>query len=199
MNRIYDILLFSRWLVGWQSRLSFIITLNVTKQDEKSTWCNYLKVFCNMFMLSFHAKSSCYAFYYCNMFCNISMSFQCTYKVYSINVKCFAKFSLFALNGHWLRHVIINETVKLLLTLYRPLFPPFLLSKAKASCSSLLPPKKVSKNCTLSWALVVTARLTYSLTHSHAQILEMLSHLKIDDILNCQFKTFLTLLCLSCA
>ena len=95
MNRIYDILLFSRWLVGWQSRLSFIITLN--KQDEKSTWCDYLKVFCNMFMLSFHAKSSCYAFYYCTMFCNISMSFQCTYKVYSINVKCFAKFSLFAL------------------------------------------------------------------------------------------------------
>ena len=61
---------------------------------------------------------------------------------------------------HTIRRALITEKVKLLLTLYRPLPPPFLLSKAKASCSSPLPLKKVSKNCTLSGASVATARLT---------------------------------------
>ena len=61
----------------------------------------------------------------------------------------------------FLRRNIITKKVKLLMTLYRPLPPPsFLLSKAKASCSSLpSPQKKVSKNCTLSRALVLMARL----------------------------------------
>ena len=45
-----------------------------------------------------------------------------------------------------LRRVIITEKIKLLLTLYGPLPPPFLLSKAEASCSPPLPlPPKVSK------------------------------------------------------
>ena len=56
-----------------------------------------------------------------------------------------------------LRRVFITEKVKHLLTLYRPHPPPFLLSKAKGSP----PHKKVRKNCTLSGALVATARLTY--------------------------------------
>ena len=70
-----------------------------------------------------------------------------------------------------IRCVIITEKVKLLLTLHRHLPPPFLLSKAEASCSSPSP-QKVSKNCTLSGALVVTARLIISkvsknfITHS---------------------------------
>ena len=41
------------------------------------------------------------------------------------------------------RRVIITEKVKLLLTLYRPLPPPFLLSKSEASCS--FPPKSQQK------------------------------------------------------
>ena len=54
-----------------------------------------------------------------------------------------------------LRSAIITEKVKLLLTLYSPLPPPFLLSKAEASCSFSPIPPKVSKNCTLSGALVL--------------------------------------------
>ena len=61
------------------------------------------------------------------------------------------------------RRGIITEKVKLLRTLYRPLPPPFLLSKAKAFCSSLPPQKKVSKNCTLIRALVATACLIWIL------------------------------------
>ena len=57
----------------------------------------------------------------------------------------------------FLRHAIITEKVKLLLTLYRPLPPPlFYFVKLK---HLTLPPKKVSKNCTLSRALVLTACL----------------------------------------
>ena len=57
----------------------------------------------------------------------------------------------------FLRRVIITEKVKLLLTLYRPL-PLFYLVKLKLLVLPPSPPK-VSKNCTLSEALVATARL----------------------------------------
>ena len=58
-----------------------------------------------------------------------------------------------------LRRVIITEEVKLLLTLYRPHPPPFFyLVKPKLLALPPLPPK-VSKNCTLSGALVTTVRL----------------------------------------
>ena len=88
----------------------------------------------------------------------------------------------------YFRRVIITEKVKLLLTL-TPTSPFFLLSKAKASCSS---PPKVSKNCTLSVALVAMASLTYpvhyfEVTHWHllhvlkleGDLQELLNHLKI--------------------
>ena len=56
-----------------------------------------------------------------------------------------------------LRRVIITEKVKLLLTLKRPLPPP-LFYLVKFLALPPLPPK-VSKNCTLSGALVTTVRL----------------------------------------
>ena len=63
-----------------------------------------------------------------------------------------------------LRREIITKKVKLLLTLYRPLpTPPFYLVKPKLLALPPSPPK-VSKNCTLSGALVTTVMFLVMVT-----------------------------------
>ena len=75
---------------------------------------------------------------------------------FTIISSCIAFMQLLIFSCHKLANEVEKEVrravatkallrVQFLLTLYRPLPPPFLLSKAKASCSSPLPPKKSAK------------------------------------------------------